>query len=129
MRALARIGCPILRTLSGNAIAEGGSFAWLNSRTAVLALSSRANEEGARQVEEVLRAQGVNLLRVHLTGYRLHIDGLLLMLAPDLALINPALLPYWFLQQLDGLGIHTIGINHLDDPWIINGLAIVPGRV
>ena len=29
-RTLARIGCPILRTISGTGVAEGGSFAWLN---------------------------------------------------------------------------------------------------
>ncbi|MBN9008824.1 MAG: amidinotransferase, partial [Rhizobiales bacterium] len=75
-RTLARLGCPILRTISGSGIFEGGSFAWLNRKTAVVGLSSRVNEEGARQVEEVLRSQGVELIKVTLTGYRLHIDGL-----------------------------------------------------
>lgn len=128
-RTLARIGCPILRTLSGNAIAEGGSFAWLNARTAVIGLSSRVNEEGARQIEEVLRAQGVELIRVTLTGYRLHIDGVFLMVAPDLALINPAQLPFWFLEKLKDLKIHAIEVHHEDNPWIINSLAVAPGRV
>ena len=63
-------------------MAEGGSFAWLNSTTAVIGLSSRNNEEGARQIAEVLRSQGVDLLTVTLTGYRLHIDGLFVMLGP-----------------------------------------------
>jgi N-dimethylarginine dimethylaminohydrolase len=128
-RTLARLGCPILRTLSGTAIAEGGSFAWLNERTAVLGLSSRVNEEGARQIEEVLRSQGVELLRVDLTGYRLHIDGLFLMIAPDLALVNPTQLPFWFLEKLKSLGIETVEVHHQDNPWIINGLAIAPRRV
>lgn len=128
-RALAKLGCPILRTLSGNAISEGGSFAWLNARTAVIGLSSRVNEEGARQVEDVLRAQGVELIRIALTGYRLHIDGVFLMLAPDLALINPAQLPFWFLEKLKDLKIHAIEVHHEDNPWIINSLAVAPGRV
>lgn len=128
-RTLARIGCPILRTLSGTAIMEGGSFAWIDAATAVLAVSSRGNEEGARQVEEVLRAQGVTLIRVPLAGYRLHIDGVFLMMAPDLALVNPTQLPFWFLQSLRDRGIETIEVHHEDDPWIINGLAIAPRRV
>jgi N-dimethylarginine dimethylaminohydrolase len=128
-RTLARLGCPILRTLSGSAIAEGGSFAWLNARTAVIGLSSRVNEEGARQIEEVLRAQGVELVRVTLTGYRLHIDGVFLMVAPDLALINPAQLPFWFLEKLKALKIHAIEVHHEDNPWIINSLAVAPGRL
>jgi N-dimethylarginine dimethylaminohydrolase len=128
-RTLAKLGCPILRTLSGNAISEGGSFAWLNARTAVIGLSSRVNEEGTRQIEEVLRAQGVELIRIALTGYRLHIDGVFLMVAPDLALINPAQLPFWFLEKLKDLKIHAIEVHHEDNPWIINSLAVAPGRV
>lgn len=128
-RTLAKIGCPILRTISGMGVAEGGSFAWLNSRTAVLSLSSRVNEEGARQVEEVLRSQGVELLKVYLTGYRLHIDGVFVMVAPDLALANITLLPFWFLERLKELKIRLIEIHHEDDAGIINSLAVAPGRV
>jgi N-dimethylarginine dimethylaminohydrolase len=109
-RTLARIGMPILRTIHGNAIVEGGSFVWLNAKTAVLGLSSRVNEEGARQLEEVLRVMGVELLRVHLTGYRLHIDGALVMIDVDTAIINPTQLPFWFLQKLDELKIRTIEV-------------------
>jgi N-dimethylarginine dimethylaminohydrolase len=128
-RTLARLGCPILRTISGTGVAEGGSFAWLNRRTAVIGVSSRVNEEGANQIGEVLRAQGVELLKVALTGYRLHIDGVLVMIAPDLALANITLLPFWFLQRLRELGIQLIEIHHEDDPGIVNSLAIAPGRV
>jgi N-dimethylarginine dimethylaminohydrolase len=128
-RTLARLGCPILRTVSGTGVAEGGSFAWLNRKTAVIGLSSRVNEEGARQIEEVLRSQGVELIKVTLTGYRLHIDGLFVMIAPDLALANITLLPFWFLEKLKELKIRLIEIHHEDDGAIINSLAIAPGRV
>ncbi len=128
-RTLANLGCPILRTLSGNAIAEGGSFAWIDEHTAVIGLSSRVNEEGARQIEEVLRPQGVELLRVQLTGYRLHIDGTFLMVAPDLAMVNPSIVPFWFLEELKARHIHTIELHHSDNPWIVNSLAVSPGRL
>jgi N-dimethylarginine dimethylaminohydrolase len=68
-------------------------------------------------------------LKVTLTGYRLHIDGLFVMLAPDLALANITLLPFWFLERLDALGIRCIEVHHEDDASIINSLAIAPGRV
>ena len=128
-RTLARLGCPVLRTISGVGIAEGGSFGWLNRKTAVIGLSSRVNEEGARQVEEVLSSQGVELLKVQLTGYRLHIDGLFVMIAPDLAIANITLLPFWFLEQLKELKIKLIELHHEDDGAIINSLAIAPGRI
>ena len=47
-RTLARIGIPILRTLSGLALMEGGSFAWINSRTAVIGCGVRVNRRGCR---------------------------------------------------------------------------------
>lgn len=128
-RTLARLGCPILRTIAGTGVAEGGSFAWLNRDTAAIGVSSRVNEEGANQIGEVLRAQGVELLKVPLTGYRLHIDGLFVMIAPDLALASITLLPFWFLERLKQLGIQLIEIHHEDDPGIVNSLAIAPGRL
>jgi len=126
---LARLGMPILRTVHGTGIMEGGSFAFITPKVAVIGLSSRVNEEGARQVEEVLAVLGVRLLRVHLTGYRLHIDGAFVMIDADTAIINPVQLPFWFLEELKAMRIRTIEI-HPDDPvWTINCLAVSPGRV
>ena len=99
-RKLAELGMPILRTIHGTGVLEGGSFAWLDARTAVVGIGTRANEEGARQLEEVLRTQGVELLRVQLPGYRQHIDGVFVMLDVDLALVNPSLIPYPLLERL-----------------------------
>ena len=128
-RTLARIGMPILRTIHGSAILEGGSFAMIDAKTAVLGLSSRVNEEGARQLEEVLRVLGIELLRVHLTGYRLHIDGAFVMIDVDTALINPPQLPFWFLQKLEEMKVRTIEVCHEDGTSAINCLAVSPGRV
>jgi len=126
---LARLGMPILRTIHGTGILEGGSFAWINATTAVVGLSSRVNEAGVDQLEEVLRVQGVTLLRVHLTGYRLHIDGAFVMIDVDTAIINPTQLPFWFLEKLAELKVRTIEVNPEDPVFTINCLAVRPGRV
>lgn len=128
-RTLARIGMPILRTIHGTGILEGGSFAWINPKTAVLGLSSRNNEEGARQLADVLRAMGVELILVPLTGYRLHIDGNFVMIGPDAALINPTQLPFWFLEKLREMRVRTIEVSHEDRAWIVNCLSVRPDRV
>lgn len=128
-RTLANLGMPILRTLNGTALAEGGSFAWLNSKTAVIGRSICVNEEGARQVEEVLRPQGAELIRVDLSGYDIHIDGSLTMIDVDLAIVNASTLPFWFLEKLKELKIRTIEITPQDSSWIVNCLAVRPGRV
>ena len=51
------------------------------------------------------------------------------MVDVDLALVDARQLPYRFLQQLDELKVRRIEITPDDDPWVINGLAVAPGRV
>jgi N-dimethylarginine dimethylaminohydrolase len=128
-RTLGKLGMPILRTIHGTGLLEGGSFAWLDERTAVVGLGTRANEEGARQLEEVLRVQGVELLRVQLPGHRQHLDGLLVMVDVDTALVNPTLVPYLLLEKLAALKIRTIDLHPEDHPFTINCLAVRPGRI
>ncbi len=128
-RTLARIGVPILRTISGSGVMEGGSFAWLNEKTCAIGIGVRVNREGAEQVGEVLRRQGVDLLIVELTGYDIHLDVSFLMIDRDLALLNPMGLPFSFLEQLNARGIRYIEIDPADDPWINNSLAIAPGKL
>jgi len=128
-RTLANLGVPILRTIHGSGLMEGGSFAWINAKTAVVGRSIRVNEEGARQLEEVLTAQGVELIRVDLAGYDIHIDGAFVMIDVDLALVDPERLPYPFLKRLEALGVRTIEITPADSSWIVNCLAVKPGRV
>jgi N-dimethylarginine dimethylaminohydrolase len=128
-RTLAKLGIPVLRTLSGSALMEGGSFAWINPSTAVIGCGIRVNREGADQVAEVLKRQGVDLLAIDLTGYDIHIDGSFLMIDRDLALVDPFGLPYSFLEKLKDLKVRTIEITPADNKWIINSLAVAPGEL
>lgn len=129
MQTLASIGMPVLRTVHGTGLLEGGNFAWINDKLAVLGLSTRTNEEGARQLQEVLATQGVDLVCVHLTGYQIHLDGLFVMIDADKALVRSSGLPFWFLEKLKEWKIRTIDV-HPDDPrQAINCLAVAPGRV
>jgi N-dimethylarginine dimethylaminohydrolase len=126
---LAAIGAPILRTIHGTGLMEGGSFAFIRPDVAVVGVSSRVNEEGARQLEEVLAVQGTRLIRVQIPGYRLHIDGAFVMVHHDVAIVNPSTLPFVFMAELKRLGIRMIPVNHEDPSWTVNCLAVAPGRV
>lgn len=128
-RTLTALGMPIIRTITGTGIMEGGSFAWINENTAVIGLSSRVNEEAARQIEEVLAPMGVELLRMQVPGFRLHIDGMFVMVDVDTALVNPILCPFVFMEELKARGIRLIELSPEDEPFSINCLAIAPGRV
>lgn len=127
-RTLAKLGVPILRTIHSTGMLEGGSFAWVNPQTAVVGRSIRINNEAIEQLDDVLKRQGVELLVVDLNGYTIHIDGSFVMVDKDLALVDATQLPYWFLEKLRELGVDTVEITPQDNPWIINGLAIAPGR-
>lgn len=128
-RTLGALGVPILRTLSGTALFEGGSFAWIDAKTAVVGCGLRVNREGARQVGEVLAALGVNLLVIDLVGYDLHIDGAFLMVDRGLALVDVNRLPFSFLEALKARGIALVEIGPGDSSWIVNSLAVRPGHL
>jgi N-dimethylarginine dimethylaminohydrolase len=127
-RAAAAFGVPILRTIAGTGLLEGGSFAKLTPRVAAVGTSIRCNEEGARQLQEALRPVGIELLVVPLPGFSIHLDGHLAMVDRDKALVHAAGLPYWFLERLRELGIETIW-SQPDERWAVNLLVLRPGKV
>jgi N-dimethylarginine dimethylaminohydrolase len=85
-RALARLGIPILHTVRGTGVFEGADAAWLDGSTVLLATGLRTNEEGARQVEAVLREQGVDVRSTTLPDGTMHLMGQLRYADRDLAL-------------------------------------------
>ena len=127
-RALAGAGMPILGTITGTGTLEGGSFTKLRRGLAALGTSIRCNHEGERQLRHLLELIGVELIRVPVPGYSIHIDLHFAMVDQDRALINPDGLPYDFLVTLRQLGIHTIEAA-AGEEWGLNLLCLRPGRV
>src|SRR5918999_3576750 len=127
-RAAAALGVPILRTITGTGLVEGGSFAKLTPNVAAFGVSIRCNEEGARQLGEVLQPLGIEILVVPLAGFSIHLDGHFAMVDRDKALVDAAGLPYWFLERLRELGIEALWC-HPEERWAVNLLAIRPGKV
>ena len=128
-RALAAAGCPILATICGEAVFEGGGFAMIDANTAVCSVSVACNPEGVRQVESVLATLGVTLVKVPMPGYRIHIDGSFMMVDVDTALVNVNELPYVFIDYLIKRGMKLIELPPDDNAFSLNCLAVAPGRV
>ncbi len=57
------------------------------------------------QIRHILSLQGVELIEVPLTGNSLHIDGAIVMIDHDKALVNIERLPYWFIDKIKSLNI------------------------
>jgi N-dimethylarginine dimethylaminohydrolase len=127
-RSLATVGMPILATIHGRGLLEGGSFVKLTPSVAAFGTSFRCNAEGAAQLEAALRPLGIELIVVPLSPYSIHLDGHLGMLAPDLALIDPLGLPWWFVDRLKALGIEPLPCVPGEE-WAINSLALAPRQV
>lgn len=128
-QALAGLGMPILHTIRGRGLVEGGSFAIINRRIAVLGLSHRINLEGARQVEHVLAGMGMELIVIDLPGSMYHIDGVFVMVDREKALINYEWLSRPFIEKLESMGIQTIDVDPDEGPFAVNCIATRPGRV
>ena len=127
-RTVAGLGMPILKTITGTGMVEGGSLIKLRPDVAAYGTSIRCNEEGARQLESVFGELGIELIVVPMVGWSIHLDGHLGMLAPDAALVDINGLPYWFHDRLAALGIEAIPCPEGED-WAINSLALGDRRV
>ena len=122
-RTVAGQGVPIPGTITGPGLAEGGSFLKVCDDLAFFGTSVRCNAEGYRQLRDIVGAQGIDLHRVSMPGYQIHIDLCCSMLDDDLALVNTRIAPYDFLTELWGLGIETVEVEPGED-WACNLLAL-----
>jgi N-dimethylarginine dimethylaminohydrolase len=121
-QAVANAGMPILGTVTGEGVVEGGTFVKVRRDQAFLGTSVRTNPEGFRQLAALLDIHGITLNRVSLPGYLIHLDMCGSMIDDDLALINPRLAPYDYMSALEDLGIELIEV-HPGEEWATNLLV------
>ncbi|WP_111721100.1 dimethylarginine dimethylaminohydrolase family protein [Homoserinimonas sp. OAct 916] len=127
-QAVAALGMPILGTITGTGLVEGGSFAMLRKDIALYGTSIRCNEEGARQLETMLEPLNIELIKIPLPGYTIHIDGQFMILDDKTVMANVHRLPYQFLATLEELGFEIIH-PHVDEQNACNSLMVRPGRM
>jgi N-dimethylarginine dimethylaminohydrolase len=127
-RTVAETGLPILGTLTGTALAEGGSFVKLRPDLALFGTSVRCNKQGFAQIRRIVESVDMEVIEVPLPGYLIHLDGVLTMLDDDLALINSTNLPFETIQLLASLDIETIDVP-VGEEWAVNSLVIGRRRV
>jgi N-dimethylarginine dimethylaminohydrolase len=101
---LARLGVPILRSVSGGGTFEGADAMWLDPQTVLLARGLRTNEEGIRQVSAVLSEMGIATIVVDLPHGTMHLMGMLRIVDRDLAVAWPKRLAHHAVNQLEERG-------------------------
>ena len=126
--ALASLGVPILMSTF-----EGADVAWVDEELCFLAEGLRTNEEGADQVERMLREIGVTqVVRVGLPHGAMHLDGLLAFLDRDLAVIWPRRTPFKVVETLRRRGFRFIEVDDEREAQKclpMNVVALAPGEI
>jgi len=141
MKALAKLGVPILYTVNGNGVFEGGNVVWLDPKHVVLGKSVRANQEGIDQVSYIMRLNGVEEIKVvPIPGYLrntewpaggfAHLDCVFGYVDDGVSVIYPPGVPYEFIEYLRSKGINMIEVPPEEARWLAcNTLAVEPGKV
>jgi N-dimethylarginine dimethylaminohydrolase len=131
--ALGQIGVPILMSVHGRGTFEGADVAWVDRDLCFLAEGLRTNEEGADQVERMLREIGVaDVVRVGLPHGAMHLDGLLAIVDRDLAAVWPRRTPFKVVDTLRRRGFRFINVEderEAQECLPMNFVALAPGEV
>lgn len=131
--ALAKLGVPIIKTISASGIFEGANGMWVDRHTVILSTGARANASGVEQVETELRRMGVTeIIHMQIPYGHAHIDGLLNFASHDIAMVHASQVPYDVCNALRKKGIHILeapSLTEVKRTACINYVALRPGLV
>lgn len=132
-KALADIGVPILKTITGSGTFDGAMGLWIDRHTVVLASGVRCNKDGYEQVEHELKRIGVdNIIHMQIPYGHAHIDGLLNIASYDKAMIHASQVSYDVCDALKKKGFKLLEApsqTEAKETLGINFVAIKPGLV
>lgn len=132
--AVGEWGLPIRGVISGDGILEGGDVVWIDDRTLAVGRGYRTNEEGIRQLREILGDSIDELIVVPLPHYRgpndvFHLMSVLSPVDRDLALVYSPLLPVPFREWLLARGTWLVETPEGEfDSLGCNLLTLAPRR-
>jgi N-dimethylarginine dimethylaminohydrolase len=132
--ALRALDVPIHGAITGDGRLEGGDVAWLDGETLAVGRGYRTNDEGIRQLRELLGDCIRELVVVPLPHWRgpadvFHLMSVLSPLDRDLALVYSRLLPVPFRESLLERGIGLVEVPDAEfESMGCNVLAVGPRR-
>ncbi len=126
-----RLGHTVAGQITSPGTLEGGDFIWLDEHHAAVGLGPRTNEEGIRQLQDILGAD-VELFVVKLPDPDhpddvLHLMSIISPIDKDLAVIYRPFMPEDFIFWLEQLGMAFVDVPEEEYlPMGCNVLAIAP---
>lgn len=127
------LGVPVLGSIQAPGTVEGGDVAWVDGSTLAVGRGYRTNDEGIRQLGELLGA-AVELMVVPLPHWRgpgdvFHLMSMFSPVDRDLAVVYSPLLPVPFREDLSRRGIGLVEVPDEEfDTMGTNVLALAPRR-
>lgn len=131
-QALAKIGVPILRTVSGNGFFEGANAMWVDRHTCVLSTGVRCNRSGFEQVKSELNRMGVEVYHMQQPYSNIHIDGIMSPISDDKILIHASQVPYDIVDLLKKKGyliIEAPSRSEVRDTYAANFVVLEPNNI
>lgn len=133
-KAFELAGLKILGTIQLPGTIEGGDVAWLDEKTLAVGHTYRTNEDGIRQLKDLLDPLGVRLIVVPLPHYKgasdvFHLMSILSPVDHNLAVVYSPLMPIVFRNELLKRGYQLIEVP--DDEFESMGcnvLAVAPRK-
>ena len=130
--AFVQNGIPVLGVIKPPGTIEGGDVAWLNENTLAAGHTYRTNEEGIRQLKQLVEPNGVEVITVPLPHYKgpsdvFHLMSILSPVDKDLAVVYSPLMPIAFRNFLleKGYSLVEVPDNEFDSMGC-NVLALAP---
>jgi len=130
--ALVSLGVPIIRTISGTGIFETACCLWVDAETVIVGTGNRANFEGYRQIEEILRPMGVeHFLHLQIPYGYAHIDSIVSFVDKKTAIVDPARITWDIWNALKQRGIELLEAPSSSETQnlALNMVALEPGHV
>lgn len=123
---------PVLGTIGGDGVAEGGDMVWLDTHTLLAGQGFRTNLAGIQQLRSLVEPLGVRVLEFHLPYWSgpqdvLHLMSFLSLIDSDLAVVYRKLMPAPLFQLLSERRIRMVDVPDEEyDSLGCNVLALAP---
>lgn len=127
-------GVPLLGSITGDGLLEGGDLVWLGQRTVAVGAGYRTNAEGIGQLRSLLGDLVDELITVPLPHWNgpgdvLHLMSLISPIDRDLQLVYSPLLPVPFRQWLLSRGMKLVEVSDEEfASMACNVLAVAPRK-
>ena len=122
----------ILGEIKAPGTLEGGDVAWLDENTLAVGHTYRTNEDGIKQLKQLLEPNGIEVIVAELPHYKgqadvFHLMSILSPVDKDLAVVYSPLMPIKFRNQLLERGFKLVEVPDDEfDSMGCNVLAIAP---